>query len=179
MADNVIGLLVFVKNTVDPLACSVKKADSLLDRSSKTLDIGDERGCSGLGVLCAGDGLESASVGVTIEDLVRDLDEEAAVGSTLSVDSNGSADVASRLNILARLGRDGHVNSGVGESAGVRAAEEVLDEGAEAVELVRSGVPAEQGLATVGLEGQGKHVFLVLDIDLDLVLLLGVGDGKA
>jgi hypothetical protein len=179
LADNVVGLLVLVKNTVDPLACSVKKADSLLDRSSKTLNIRDERGCSGLGILCAGDGLESTSVGVTVENFVGNLNEEAAVGSTLSVDGNGSADVASRLNILARLGRDGHVNGGVRESAGVRAAEEVLDESAEAVELVRGGVPAEEGLAAVGLESQGKHVLLVLDIDLDLVLLLGMGDGEA
>ena len=107
------------------------------------------------------------------------LDEEAAVGSPLGVDGDGSADVASGLDVLAGLGGDGHVDGGVGEGARVRATEEVLDEGAEAVELVRGGVPAEEVLAGGGLEGQGEHVLLVLDIDLDLVLLLGVRDGEA
>ena len=179
LADNVVRLLILIQNTVDPLACSVKKADSLLDRSSETLDIRNERGRSGFGVLCAGDGLESTSVGVTIEDLVGNLNKETAVGSTLSVDGNRGADIASRLDILARLGRDGHVDGGVGECAGILVAEEVLDESAEAVEFVGGGVPAEEGLAAVGLESQSKHVLLVLDIDLDLVLLLGVGNGKA
>jgi hypothetical protein len=110
---------------------------------------------------------------------VGDLDEKATVGSTLSVHGNGGADIASRLYVLARLGRNGHVNGGVGECASVRATEEVLDEGAEAVELMRGGVPAEEGLAPVGLQGQGEHVLLVFDIDLDLVLLLGMGDSEA
>lgn len=108
-----------------------------------------------------------------------DLDEQAALGGSLGVDGHGGADVASGLDILAGLGGDGHVDGGVREGAGVGASEEVLDEGAEAVELVRGGVPAEQGLAGVGLQGEGEHVLLVLDIDLDLILLLGVGDGEA
>lgn len=110
---------------------------------------------------------------------MRNLDEEAAVGRTLSTDSNGGADVASALDLLPGVGRDGHVNGGVGEGAGVRAGEEVLDEGAEAVELVRGGIPAEEGLSGVGLEGQGQHVLLILDVDFNLVLLLSVGDGEA
>lgn len=108
-----------------------------------------------------------------------DLDEEAALGSALGVDGDGGADVAPRLDVLAGLCGDGEVDGGVGEGAGVRGGEEVLDQGAEAVELVRGGVPAQQRLAGRGLEHQGQHVLLVFDVDLDLVLLLGVGDGEA
>ncbi|KAI6768357.1 hypothetical protein HG530_006366 [Fusarium avenaceum] len=143
LADDVVRLLVLVQNTVDPLACPVEKVDGLLDRSTQTLDVRDKRGCSRLGVLCAGDSLESTSVGITVKNLVGDLDEETAFGSTLGVDGNGGADIASRLDILAGFGRDGHVNGRMGECAGVRRAEEVLDKGAEAVELVGGGVPAE------------------------------------
>lgn len=108
-----------------------------------------------------------------------DLDEKAALGSSLGVDGHGGADVASCLDILAGLCGDGEVDGGVREGAGVRGGEEVLDQGAEAVEFVGGGVPAEQGLAGGGLEDQGEHVLLVFDIDLDLVLLLGMGDGEA
>ena len=110
---------------------------------------------------------------------MRHLDEEAALGGALRVDGDGGADVAAGLDALAGVGGDGEVDGRVGEGARVRAGEEVLDEGAEAVELERGGVPAEERLAGVGLEGQGEHVLLVLDIDLDLVLLLGVGNGEA
>lgn len=107
------------------------------------------------------------------------LDEKAALGSSLGVDGHRGADVASCLDILAGLCGDGEVDGGVREGAGVRGGEEVLDQSAEAVELVGGGVPAEQGLAGRGLEDQGEHVLLVFDIDLDLVLLLGMGDGEA
>jgi hypothetical protein len=110
---------------------------------------------------------------------VGDLDEKAALGSSLGVDGNRGADVASRLDILAGLCRDGEVDGGVGEGAGIRGGEEVLDQSAEAVELVGGGVPAEKRFAGSGLEDQGQHVLLVLDIDLDLVFLLGMGDGEA
>lgn len=106
------------------------------------------------------------------------LDEKAALGSSLGVDGHGGADVASRLDILAGLCRDGEVDGGVREGAGIRSGEEVLDQGAEAVELVGSGVPAEEGLAGSGLEDQGEHVLLVFDVDLDLVLLFGMGDSE-
>lgn len=64
------------------------------------------------------------------------------------------------------------------EGAGLGGGEEVLDQGAEAVEIETRGVPAEQDLAGVGLELERQHVLLVLDVDLDLVLVLGVGDGE-
>ena len=107
------------------------------------------------------------------------LHEETALGSALSVDGDRSADVAAGLETLASIGRDGQVNRRMGECAGVGAAEEVLDEGAEAVEFEGCGVPAEQGLAGIGLERQGEHRLLVVNIDLDLVLLFGVRDGEA
>ena len=179
LGESVVGDLILIEDTVDPLAHFVEHADGLLDGLAETLDIGDERSCPALVVLCAGDGLKSASLGVAVQHLMRDLHEEAALGGALSVDRNRGADVASRLDLVTRLGRDGKVNSRVRESACVRAAEEVLDEGAEAVELVGGGVPAEKGLAGRGLEGKGEHVLLVLDIDLDLILLLGVRDGEA
>lgn len=107
------------------------------------------------------------------------LHEEAALGGALRVDGHGGADVASGLDILAGLGGNGHVDGGVRGGAGLSAGEEVLDQGAEAVEFGGGGVPAEEDLAGGGLEGQGEHVLLVFDIDLDLVLLFGVGDGEA
>lgn len=71
------------------------------------------------------------------------------------------------------------MDGGVRECASIGAGEEVLDQGAEVVELVRRGVPAEQRLAGVGLENQSKHVLLVFDIDFDLVFLLGMRDSEA
>lgn len=65
------------------------------------------------------------------------------------------------------------------ESAGVRAGEEVLDQGAEVVEFVRGGVPAEERFAGVSLENQSKHILLIFDIDFDLVFLFGMRDGEA
>lgn len=179
MSQGVVGLLILIQNSVDPLAHSVQEANSLLHRSAETLDVGNQGGSSVLGILGAGNGLESASISVTVDDFVGDLDEQAALGGTLSVDSDGGADVASALNILTRLSRDGHVNGRVREGASIGAGEEILDEGAEAVELVGGGVPSEEGLAGGGLESQGEHVLLVFDIDLDLILLLGVRDSKA
>lgn len=107
------------------------------------------------------------------------LDEETALGGALGVDCYRSADVASGLDILARLRGDGHVDGGMGRSAGLSAGEEVLDQGAEAVELGGGGVPPEENFAGRGLQRQGQHVLLVFHIYLDLVLLFGVGDGKA
>src|SRR5690606_36188360 len=48
--------------------------------------------------------------------------------------------------------------------------------GREGVELERGGVPAEKALPGASLEGEGKHVLLVVDVDFDLVLVLRVGD---
>ncbi|KAJ6440420.1 hypothetical protein O9K51_06210 [Purpureocillium lavendulum] len=175
LSEGVVGLLVLVQDAIDPLAHPVEEVQGLVDRPAEALD----RGSPGLVVLRARDGLEGVPLGVTVEHLVGHLDEEAAVGGALSVDGHGGADVASRLDVLAGLGRNRQVNGGVGERARLGAGEEVLDKGAEAVELVGRGVPAEQGLAGVGFQGQGEHVLLVLDVDLDLVLLLGVRDGEA
>lgn len=179
LAQGVVGLGVLVEDAVDPLADAVEEADGLLDGLAEVLDVGDEGGGARLGVLCAGDGLEGAALGVAVLHLVGHLDEEAALGGALGVDGDGGADVAPRLDGPARVGGEGEVDGRVGEGARVGAGEEVLDEGAEGVELERGRVPAEEGLARVGLEGQGQHVLLVLDVDLDLVLLLGVGDGEA
>ena len=108
-----------------------------------------------------------------------DLNEQAAFGSSLGVDSDRGADVASRLNILSGVGRNRQVDGWVRESASVGAAEEVLDQGAEVVQFVGGRVPSEEGIARVGLECQSKHVLLVLDVDFDLVFFLSVGDGEA
>ena len=110
---------------------------------------------------------------------MRHLDEEAALGSALRVHGDGGTDVTSCLDILSRVGGDGEMDGRMGEGASVRAGEEVLDQGAEGVELGRRRVPAEQRVAGRSLERQGKHVLLVLDIDLDLVFLFSVRNGEA
>lgn len=110
---------------------------------------------------------------------MRDLDKQAALRGSLGVDCHGSADVASRLDVLAGFRGDGHVDGGVGGGSSFCAGEEVLDQGAEAVQLGRGGVPSEEDLAGGSLECQGQHVLLVFHVHLDLILLFGVGDGKA
>ncbi len=106
------------------------------------------------------------------------LDEETALGGAFGIDGDRRGDVGAQLDIGARLSRHGQVHGGVGERAGLGRGEEILDQGAEAVQLGRCRVPTEQDLAGVGLEVEGQHVLLVLDIDLDLVLVLGMGDGE-
>lgn len=144
LAESIVGFLILVEHAVDPLANAVEEADGLLDGTAEVLNVGDEGRGAGLEVLGAGDGLEGAAVGVAVEDLVGHLGEEAALGGALRVDGDGGADVAARLDLLARVGGDSEMDGRVGEGTRVRASEEVLDEGAEAVELERGGVPAEE-----------------------------------
>lgn len=107
------------------------------------------------------------------------LDEEAAFGGALGIHGDGRADVAPRLDVLARFRRDGHVDGRMGRRARLGTGEEVLDEGTEAVELRRCRVPSEEGLARGGLECEGQHVLLVLNVHLDLVFFFRVRDGEA
>lgn len=45
LANSVVGLLILIEDTVDPLACSVEEVDCLLDRSAEALNVGDEGSC--------------------------------------------------------------------------------------------------------------------------------------
>lgn len=67
----------------------------------------------------------------------------------------------------------------VRESSGLRASEEVLDQGAEAIEGKVGRVPSQKHFARVRLQLQSEHVLLVFNIYLDLVFVLGVRDGEA
>ena len=67
--------------------------------------------------------------------------EETAVGNAVGIHTDGGGDVGLDRDILAGRGRDGEVNSGVGESALAVGGVEILDQGRERVELWRGCVP--------------------------------------
>lgn len=179
LSEGVVGLHFLVQHAVDPFADAVQQTEGLLDRPAEGLNVRYKGRGAVLVVLCAGNGIEGAPVCIAVQDFVWHLNEEAALGGALGVDGYGGADVASRLDIFARLRGDGHVYGGMRRGPRLRAGEEVLDQGAEAVELGRGGVPAEEDFAGRGFECQGQHVLLVFHVHLDLVLLFGVGDGEA
>lgn len=151
----------------------------MLNGALEGLNIGDDWCGAGLGVLGAGDELETRLLSLVVLNLVWDWDEEAGLCGALSVDSDWGGNVGLCDDLLAGLGGNGQVDGWVWESSGLRAGEEVLDKGGEVVELEAGGVPSEKDLAWVGLQLEGEHVLLVLNVDLDLVLGLGVVDGEA
>lgn len=179
LAEGVVGLLLLIEDAVNPLADALDEVGALLNGAGQALNVRNDGGDAVLGVLGHGDGLEGATLGVTVHQLVGHLDEEAALGGALGIDGDRGGNVAAGLDVGGRVGADGQVDGGVGEGAGVRGGEEVLDQGGEGVELVRSSVPTQKGFARGGLEGEGEHVLLVVDVHLDLVLVLGVRDGEA
>lgn len=66
LSEGVVGLDFLVQNAVDPFADAVQQAEGLLDRVAEGLDIRDKRSGSGLVVLCAGNGVEGASVCIAV-----------------------------------------------------------------------------------------------------------------
>lgn len=178
LTQGVVWLALLVNNFADPPRHTVEEVNGRLHGANKALDIGRQRCCLRFVILGRRDELESRSLGVVVSDLVGYLDEEAALGSALGVDCDGGGDVGLELNVGTRIRRYGQVYGRVRECAGLRAGEEVLDEGAEAVKFVRCCVPSEKGLARRRLQVEVEHVLLVLDIHLDLILVLGVGNGE-
>lgn len=178
LAERVVAVALLVEHLADEAGNALEQVRDGLEGLGEVLDVGDDGGGARLGIGGGGDGAKSAALGIGEEELVGDLDEEARLGGALGADGHRSGDVGLGLDGRAGLGADGQVDGRVGEGAGLGRGEEVLDQGAEAVELVRGGVPTKEGLARASLEGQGQHVLLVLDVHLDLVLVLGVGDGE-
>ena len=178
LAQRVAAVALFVEDFADEARDALEEVRDGLEGLGERLDVGEDGGRASLGGGGRGGGAEGDALGVGEEELVRDLDEEARLGGAVGRHGDGGRDVRLGLDGGARLGRDGQVHGRVREGARLRGGEEVLDEGREAVELVRGRVPPEQGLARGALEGQGQHVLLVLDVDLDLVLVLGVRDRK-
>lgn len=178
LAERVVAVALLVEHLADEAGNALEQIGDGFEGLGEVLNVGDNRGGARLGVGGGGDRAQGAALGVGEEELVGYLDEEARLGGALGADSHGSGDVRLGVDGRAGLGADGQVDGRVGEGAGLGGGEEVLDQGAEAVELVRGGVPTQKGLAGVGLESQGQHVLLVLDVHLNLVLVLGVGDGE-
>lgn len=150
----------------------------MLNRPAEPLEVGDHGYDSRLRVLRARNGSQGTPIGIAVEQFVRDLNEEAAFSRSLGVDGDGCANVTPRLDIFARLRRYGQMDGRMGEGARLGTGKEVLNQGAEAVEFVGGGVPAEQGFARGGFQRQGEHVLLVFHVDLDLILFLCVRDGE-
>ena len=172
-----LGLL--VQNVADVVRDTLNHLENLLDGALQRLNIGLQHLRTVLSVLCARDQLETAAVSLAVLDLVGNGNEQAAVGSALGGDTNGSRDVGLGLNVLSRYSGDSQVNGGVGPGAVALLAVEVLDEGGEGVQVGRGGIPAEENFLGVCAEVQLQHLLLVVHVDLDLLLGLGVGNGVA
>jgi hypothetical protein len=83
----------------------------------------------------------AALLGLSIPDLVGNGNEETVVGEAFGVHADGGGDVGLDLDVLARVGRDGEVNSGVRESSIALGSVEVLDQRGEGVKLRRRRIP--------------------------------------
>lgn len=183
LPQGVVRLALLVDDGADEVGHAVEQVGGVFEAASEALDVGGDGGAAVLGVAGGGQELEGGALGVAgaeVDDAVRDLDEEAALGGALGVDGDGGANVGLELDarVGAGVGRHGQVDGRVGERARVGRREEVLDQRAEAVQLVRRRVPAQQGLARVRPQVQRQHVLLVLHVHLHLVLVLGVRDGE-
>lgn len=179
LAQGLVGVALLVEDLADVARAALEQVLGLCEGADEALDVGQQRGGAGLVVGGGGDGLQGGAVGIAGGEAVGHLDEEAGLGGAVGVDGGRGRDVALGLDVLAGLGRDGQVDGRVGEGARLRGGEEVLDQGGEGVELQAGGVPAQEGLAGAGLEGELEHGPLVLDVHLDLVLVLDVWDREA
>lgn len=179
LPEGVGAVTLLVEDLTDESGNTLQQVRDNLERLSEVLNIRDNRGGASFGVGGRGDGAQGRAVRVGDQQLVRNLNEETGIGGALRDNRHRSGDVRLCGDGAAGVGRDGEVDGGVGEGAGLWGGEEVLDKGREGVELVGGGVPAEKLLAGGGLEGQSEHVLLVIDIDFDLVVGLDVGDGES
>lgn len=168
-----------VENVGDVIGHALQHLKDLLDRTLQSLDVGVQHLAAVLAVARTSDEFQAALLGVAVLDLVRDGDEEAAVGGALRSHADRGADVGVCGDVLAGDGRDGEVDCGVRPGALALLRVEVLDQGGEGVELVASGVPANEDLLGRGLLVQLQHALLVVHVDLDLLGGLGVGHGVA
>lgn len=173
------GLGLLVQNVADVVGDTLNHLENLLDGALQRLNVGLQHLRTVLSVLCARDQLETAAVSLAVLDLVGNGNEQAAVGSALSGNTNGSRDVGLGLDVLSGNGGDSQVNGGVGPGAVALLAVEVLDEGGEGVQVGRGGIPAEEDLLGVCAEVQLQHLLLVVHVNLNLFLGLGVGNGVA
>ena len=173
------GLGLLVEHVGDVVGDAFQHFQDLLDRTLQSLDVGVQQLAAVLAVARASNELQTALLGVAVLDLVRDGDEQAAVGGALRGHADRGADVGVCGDVLAGDGRDGKVDGGVRPGALALLRVEVLDQGGEGVELVARGVPADQDLLGRGLLVELQHALLVVHVDLDLLGGLGVGHGVA
>jgi hypothetical protein len=173
------GLSLLVENVVDVVGDALEHVQDVPDGVLELVEVGRNFGDPVLLVLGGRDELQARLLGLAVLDFVGNGDEQARVGGALGGDTNGGGDVCPRLDLLARLGGDSQVDSGVRPCAVALLAVEVLDEGGEGVQVAAGGVPADEDLAGIRAQVQGEHLLLVVHVDLDLLGRLGVGDGIA
>lgn len=179
LAQSRAGLGLLIQNVAHVVGDTLNHLEDLLNGALQRLNVGLQHLRTVLSFLGSRNQLETTALGLAVLDLVRNGDEQAAIGSALGGDTNGCRDVCLGLNVLSGHGGDGQVDGGVGPGAVALLAVEVLDEGGEGVQVGRGGVPAEQDLLGVCAKVQLQHLLLVVHVDLDLLLGLGVGDSVA